>query len=190
MRTLKKITPLSGGFLKKYELLYDADGQDVRWEMISLNDLRGPQDLASAHTAVEVIARFEDGDYLLCREFRFPINDTCYEFPTGMIEAGETVEMAAIREIKEETGLDVVRVDRVLPAGCYSVGLTDELVVPVMVTVRGEMRPCHDPYEEITSCKMSLEEIGRLLKQPDLRMTETCLMALSMLVLSGEKAGL
>ena len=181
MKALKEIRPVGGGFLKKYELHYDSDGQPVCWEVISLNDLKTAADLASRKTAVEIIARFEDGDYLLCREFRFAVNDVCYEFPTGMIEPGETPQQAAARELKEETGLDVIRVDRVLPPACYSVGICDELVVPVFVTVRGDMKPCHDAYEEIASFKMSPEQIHSLLRQPGVKITETCMLALAML---------
>ncbi len=179
MKKLKAIRPLDGGFLKKYELLYDSDGREVRWEMISLNDLHTERDLASRKTAVEIIARFEDGDWLLCREFRFTVNGECYEFPTGIIDGDESPEEAARRELMEETGLSVVRVDRVLPPACYSVGVTDEIIVPVMVTVRGEMRPCTEDYEEITPLKMSSAAVRELLRTPDLKITETCLLVLA-----------
>jgi len=178
MKTLKEIRPVSGGFLKKYELHYDVDGAPVCWEVISLNDLRTARDLASKLTAVEIIARFPDGDYLLCREFRFAVNDYVWEFPTGVIESGETPEDAARRELKEETGLDVVRVDRVLPPACYSVGLTDQLIVPILVTVSGTMRPSADAYEDISPRKMSASDLRALLCDPQVKLTETCLMAL------------
>lgn len=186
MKILKTIRRLTDGFLKKYELVYDADGREVRWEMISLNPLKTAADLASRLTAVEIIARFEDGDYLLCREFRFPVNDTVWEFPTGMIEGDETPEAAAARELYEETGLQVTRVDRVLPPACYSVGVTDELIVPMFVTVAGDMRDCDTAYEQIHSYKMSLRDIRRLLREPGVKITETCMLVLAMLTAGAE----
>lgn len=182
MKTLKSIRKLDDGFLKKYELIYDVDGETVRWEMISLNPLKTAADLASHLTAVEIIARFEDGDLLLCKEFRFPVNGAVWEFPTGMIDGDETPQEAAARELYEETGLQVVRVDRILPPACYSVGLTDELIVPVFVTVRGEMRPCDTAQEDIRPCKMSMQDVRDLLQSPGEKITETCMLVLAMLV--------
>ena len=181
MKTLKSIVPACGGFLKKYELHYDVDGQPVCWEVISLNNLKTEKDLASRLTAVEIIPRFEDGDYLLCREYRFAVNDYVWEFPTGVIDGDETPEQAARRELMEETGLELVKVDRALPPACYSVGLCDELIVPLFVTVRGEMKPCREAYEDIRSHKMPVPQIRELLNQKNVKITETCMLILSTL---------
>ncbi len=42
---------------------------------------------------------------VLIRQYRYPLGDYLYELPAGLIDAGETPDMAAIREMKEETGL-------------------------------------------------------------------------------------
>jgi ADP-ribose pyrophosphatase len=47
---------------------------------------------------------FENGDVLLIRQYRYPIDATIYEFPAGKLDAGEAPEVCARRELEEETG--------------------------------------------------------------------------------------
>ena len=63
---------------------------------------------------------------LVIKEFRIPINKYVIEFPAGLIEEGETIEQAAIRELKEETGYKgkILRVSPFLTKSAY---LTSEL---------------------------------------------------------------
>ena len=66
---------------------------------------------------------------VLIKQFRYPINDYIYEFPAGLVEPGEDMLEAAVREIYEETGLEFK--PKQAPEG-YSrpyfttVGMTDE----------------------------------------------------------------
>ena len=53
---------------------------------------------------VNIIAITEDGDFILERQYRHALGNTCYELPCGVIEAGETPLQAAQRELLEETG--------------------------------------------------------------------------------------
>lgn len=41
---------------------------------------------------------------VLIRQYRYPIGAYLYELPAGLIDKSETASMAAIREMKEETG--------------------------------------------------------------------------------------
>ncbi|MCI9078903.1 MAG: NUDIX hydrolase [Lachnospiraceae bacterium] len=43
---------------------------------------------------------------LLVRQYRYPVNNYVYELPAGLIDEGETALQTAVREIKEETGMD------------------------------------------------------------------------------------
>ena len=87
--------------------------------------------------------------------------------------------MAELPKNPEETGLEAVRCEGTLPPCCYSVGLTDQIIVPVMLTVQGKMRPCDGACEEIVPCRMTAEEVRKLMNDPRERMTETCLMYLA-----------
>lgn len=43
-------------------------------------------------------------EILLQKQFRPPVEKIVIEVPAGLIDAGETAEEAAVRELKEETG--------------------------------------------------------------------------------------
>jgi len=50
------------------------------------------------------LTRATGPEILLQKQFRPPLNKVVIEVPAGLIDAGETAEQAAIRELKEETG--------------------------------------------------------------------------------------
>lgn len=57
--------------------------------------------------AVGVIAVFEDlkgPQILLQKQFRPPVGKVCIEIPAGLLDAGESGEECAVRELREETG--------------------------------------------------------------------------------------
>ena len=70
----------------------------------------------------------EKDKVVLIRQFRYPINSYVYEFPAGLVEPGEDMLDAGVREMQEETGLEF----RPVEAGAYSrpffttIGMTDE----------------------------------------------------------------
>ena len=54
--------------------------------------------------AVCVLPMDSEGNVYLVRQYRHPIGDELLEAPAGCMEAGETPEEAALRELREETG--------------------------------------------------------------------------------------
>lgn len=64
--------------------------------------------------AVAVVALDSQQNVMLVRQFRIGANRELYEIPAGLLEAGETPEACAIRELREEIGYE--------PGGLESLG--------------------------------------------------------------------
>jgi 8-oxo-dGDP phosphatase len=53
---------------------------------------------------VNVVAVTKDDELVLIRQYRPGLGAVHYEIPAGVVEEGETIEQAAKRELREETG--------------------------------------------------------------------------------------
>jgi 8-oxo-dGTP pyrophosphatase MutT (NUDIX family) len=86
-----------------------------------------------------------DGRMLMGRRSRHSASPGKWSFPAGYVDRGERVEDALVREVREETGLDV-RIDALL--GIYSAtGNPVALAVYVATAVGGVLAPADDLTE-------------------------------------------
>ena len=107
---------------------------------------------------------------VITREFRVALNDYEYGFPAGLVDAGESVEQAARRELKEETGLTVSRLMKCSPPIYSSAGMTDESVAMVYVECEGEpSNRANTDSELIEILLVAPDEALRLIENPALK---------------------
>lgn len=85
---------------------------------------------------------------VLVRQFRPAINDYIYEFPAGLVDAGETIAETAERELFEETGLKITKILRETKPMYTSVGMSDETVSVVMAAAEGDITNLNNVGDE------------------------------------------
>ncbi len=106
---------------------------------------------------------------VLIRQYRYPLGGYVYEFPAGLVDPGEDYQTAAIRELKEETGLtlETVPVDDIYQKPYFTtVGMTDESCATVYGYAAGEIsKRFMEDSEEIEVVLADREEVKRILKE-------------------------
>ena len=63
------------------------------------------KDTAAEGVVIYPILKTDPEKIVMIKQYRYPLDDYLYELPAGLIDEGETPDIAAIREMKEETGL-------------------------------------------------------------------------------------
>ncbi|KAH7126374.1 NUDIX hydrolase domain-like protein [Dactylonectria estremocensis] len=95
--------------------------EEARWTKLVKTTYQDPNGVTRTWESAERRTRPKDADIdgvgivaildkptgkeiILQKQYRPPINMVTIEVPAGLIDAGETAEQAAVRELKEETG--------------------------------------------------------------------------------------
>ena len=159
----------SGKFITRYDIHYETEsGKAITYEMISrepnvknIDELRHHK-----NNAVVLVMHDESREHiLLCKEFRMAVGEKVVNFPAGLIDEGETVEQAAVRELREETGLTLINIEDVWKESYSAIGFANELNVVVVGTANGTIQPSDSEREEIDAAWYSKDEVADLLKK-------------------------
>lgn len=181
----------------KYLSLYSADytnkkGNLRNWTIASRKGLEtiknkffnGEEDKIDA---VVIIAKHIDEDKLVViRQFRVPINDYVIELPAGLIDGNEGFEEAVRRELKEETGLDLIDIDRegTKEKVYVSVGMTDESIALVKCTCNGTVSKENLEEDEDIEVVMLTKDEARKLINSNENIDVKALLAIQNFILS------
>ena len=121
---------------------------------------------------IVIYALLEDdpSKIVMIRQYRYPLGAYLYELPAGLIDEGETAHQAAVREMKEETGLTFSPYTEGDPAYerpyFLGAGLTDETSTSVFGYAKGEISDAFvEKTESIEVLIVDKTEAKRILRE-------------------------
>lgn len=171
MSAIGKIEKKAGSkFLSFYEMeAVHRDGSSSPYYMASRND-DGASLTAVTHTVRPngvTIYSILDDKVVLVRQYRYPLGGYVYEFPAGLVEPGEDIADAAVREMYEETGLVFAPIASPFSRPYFSsVGMTDESCCLVFGRCQGTPTSIHqENTEDIQVVLADRAECRRILAQ-------------------------
>ncbi|KAI1842203.1 hypothetical protein JX265_001436 [Neoarthrinium moseri] len=121
--------------LKKLEFT-DQTGKSRTWE-VATRKTRGQAGVDAVAIGNILLHPSHPPATMVVIQYRPPLDAYTVEWPAGLIDADETVEQAAVREFKEETGYDC-RVVSISPVQSADPGMSDANMQMAMVEVQLE----------------------------------------------------
>lgn len=82
----------------QYEYEKAGDSKQLSWELVERTTRAGTADAADI---IAIVKKDHEPDQIvIVKQYRPPIKGWILEFPAGLIDAGETAEATALRELK------------------------------------------------------------------------------------------
>lgn len=122
--------------------------------------------------AVAILPVTDDGKLILVRQFRYAIGREILEVPAGTREPGEADEVTAVRELREEVGVEADTVE-LLARYFISPGWCNEQIAVFRATGLREVGSQPDQDEVIELVTISVDDLPALIASGDIADAKT-----------------
>src|SRR5258708_2399839 len=99
--------------IKKWQLISSKDVSPSSWFPIVKEEVQLPNGKiveyfrSKLHPVAMVLAITKEKELIFVRQYKHGIGEVCVEFPAGRIEKDKTPKQTAVRELLEETGIEI-----------------------------------------------------------------------------------
>ena len=136
-------------WLQLKKVFYADDMGKVReWEKAQRLTRREGCEVDGVMVIAKIVGGSRDGCVPFVSQFRPAVGRKTLELPAGLVDAGETAETAAIRELREETGLEG-KVTSVSPILFLDPGMSSSAMRCVTVMVDGTNPKNASPVQQL-----------------------------------------
>ena len=147
---------------------FQGDRFSVRVDKVRLPDGRiTTREIAEHGPSVCIVPVDPQGNVLLVRQYRKPIEDQLLEVPAGGIEPGESPLEAAVRELQEEVGFSAKEI-QLLSSFWISPGWCTEFMHAYLATQLEPARLPADYDENIAVVPVPLDEVDGLMQSGEI----------------------
>ncbi|MCT4660275.1 MAG: NUDIX hydrolase [Tissierellales bacterium] len=169
-------------YLNSFEIEYETiGGKKKTWELVSrqgVNRLENEIKKHQSYTDGAMMFAMNDSKdkIVMLKEYRVSAGRHIYMFPAGLIDEGESIKEASIREFKEETGMQFFP-EYVEKERYVSVGIVNERVNIVYGKYSGE--PSKENQEDSEDAEILLidsKEAKRILEEEEVSIRSAMLL--------------
>lgn len=155
------------------EFLHRGRVFDLSHDVVELpSGLEIKIDVVHHNGGAAVLPRFDNGDVLLIRQYRHPADQVLIEIPAGRLEPGEDPELAARRELEEETGWKAGTIQFVTKFYALP-GYSREVLYCYVAADLTPSRQNLDHDEEIDTLRVPLSEAVKMVERGEIQDAKT-----------------
>lgn len=140
------------------ERLYEGRILNVRKDIVRMpNGSEATREIVEHSHAVCIVPVDDDGNVLLVRQYRKPVEESVLEAPAGGVEQGEVGEDTVLRELQEEIGYTAGRLQH-LASFWVAPGWATEYMHAYLATDLTPSKLLGDDDENIEVVRLPLEQ--------------------------------
>lgn len=144
------------------EMIYEGSILNLRKDKVTVINGESYREIIEHRGGSVIVPIDEDGNIVMVKQFRKPVERVCLEVPAGKLDPGEDPLTTAKRELEEETGItakEIIHLTDIYP----SVGYSQEVLYIYMARGLSYGKTHPDENEALDIVKVPLKEAEQMI---------------------------